>query len=72
MTGSLLVYLVERVTLGAWFLDMSAQVVGYVHSWSELAILIKTSTNNPSQKSVVLESCVKPGLGCPFGSQSLV
>ena len=30
----------------------------------ELAIPIKMSTSNPIQKSVVLESSVKPSLGC--------
>ena len=38
----------------------------------ELLILIPMSTNNSSQKSVVLESSTKPSLGCKVGSQALV
>ena len=36
------------------------QYVRYVHCCLELATLIKMSTNNPCQKSVVLDSSVKP------------
>ena len=43
----------------------------YVHSCPKLAILIKPSTNNPSRKSVFLESS-KPCLGCQFGSPGFV
>ena len=35
-------------------------------------ITIKVITNNPNQKSVVLESSLKPSLGYQFGSQGLV
>ena len=38
------------------------QSVRYVHYCRQLVILIKISTNNPSRKSVVLESSVKPSL----------
>ena len=38
----------------------------YVHSCLELVVLIKIRTNNLSQKWVVLESSVKPCLGCQF------
>ena len=48
------------------------QYVRYIHSYPKLTILIKTSTNNHSRKSVVLESSVKPSLGCQFGSQCSV
>ena len=34
----------------------------------ELVILIKMSTNNPSQKSVVFESSVKPCFVCQLAS----
>ena len=37
----------------------------HVHSCLELVILIKTSIYNPSQKSVVLESSVKPRQSSP-------
>ena len=40
------------------------QCVRYDHRYLELVILIKTSTNNPNRKSVVLESFAKPSLGC--------
>jgi len=39
------------------------QSLRYVHSCHELIFLVKMSINNPSQKSVVLESSVKPSLG---------
>ena len=38
----------------------------------ELVSPIPTNTNNPSWKSVVLESPAKPSLGCQFGSPDLV
>jgi len=40
------------------------QSLRYVHSWLKPVILIKMSTNNPSWKSLVLESSVKPRLCC--------
>ena len=46
------------------FSCMVKQSVRYVHRCLEFAILRKMSTNNPSQKSVVLEFSVKPSLGC--------
>ena len=48
------------------------QSLGYVHSCLELAILIKISKNNLSLRSVVLESSVKPSLGCLSANQWLV
>ena len=47
-------------------LDMS-----YVHSCLQLAILIRTSTNNPSHISVALESSVNASVTCQFNSQGL-
>ena len=48
------------------------QSVRCVHSYLMLAILITTSTNNPSRKSGFLESSAKPSLGFQFGSQDMV
>ena len=42
------------------FCDKVTHSLRYVHSCIELPIVIKTSRNNPSQKSVVLESSAKP------------
>ena len=47
------------------------QPAKYNNSCLEIAILLKISTNNPSWKLLVLESFVKPSLGCQFGSQGL-
>ena len=40
--------------------------------YMQLVTLIEMSTNNPSLKSVFLESSVKPSLGCQFDSPGLV
>ena len=48
-----------------------SQLCQYVHSCLELAILVTTSSSNPSQKSVVLESSAKPSLGCQIKSTSI-
>ena len=48
------------------------QPARYNNSCLELAILLKIRTNNPSWNLLVLESSVKPILGCHFGSQGLV
>jgi len=48
------------------------QCLRYVHSCLELVILNKISINNPRQKSVVLESSVKPSLGWYLCSIGLV
>ena len=36
----------------------------FLYCFLELTILIEKSTHNPSPKSVVLESVVKPSIGC--------
>ena len=43
------------------------QSLRYAQSCLSLTTLIKMSTNNPSQKSVVLESSVNPSHACQFG-----
>ena len=48
------------------------QSARYVHSCLQFATLIKTSTNNPCQKSVVIESSAKRSLGGLTGSLGLV
>ena len=50
------------------------QSLKYIHRCLdlELAILVKTSTNNSRWKSVVHEYCAKPCLGCQFGSSGLL
>ena len=59
----LFIYLFNYIPVNPCQLNQSLR---YVHSWLELIILISMSTNNPSQKSVVLESPAKPSLGCLF------
>ena len=43
-------------------------IVKYAHSGLELVILIKVSTNNPSQRSGVLESSAKLSQCCQGGA----
>jgi len=40
------------------------QTVRLVHRCLQFEILVKTRTNNPSQKSVVVECVVKPAMDC--------
>ena len=53
-------------------INPSDQSVRYIHSCPQLAILIKMSINNRSQKSVVLELSAKPNLNCHFSCTGLV
>jgi len=46
-----------------WLSTRVNQSLRYDHSHHKLIIPIKMNTNNPSQKSVVFESSVKPSLG---------
>ena len=46
--------------------------IRFVYSYLELIILIPTSTNNHSQKSMFLEFSAKPRLGYQFASLGLV
>ena len=48
------------------------QSARYLHRCLELAILMKTSTDNPSQKSMVLESFAKLSLGCQTDTGSIL
>ena len=58
---------------GQVFLQIQPNIsTGFIYSCLELAILNKMSTNNPSQKSGVLEYPVKPRLGCQSSSPGLI
>ena len=63
---------INQILLNPLHCQLNQQSVGYVHSCLELVNLIPMSTNNPSPKSVVLESAAKPSLGCQFGSPGLI
>ena len=54
--------IVNSLSLEGDFCGHLNQSFRYVYSCLDLIFLILTSTNNPSPKSVVLESSAKPGL----------
>ena len=65
-----ILWVINPATLMASFLVKSTSLLDMVHSSQQLIILIKMSTSNPSQKSVVLESFLKPSQRCQFCSGS--